>query len=57
MEQKEINEKYALFNIPQYLIPEYHGDPENFANKFQKCSVLKEVNSSYAAISTTNEKY
>ena len=56
MEQKEINEKYGIFGIPQYMIPEYHDDPEDFANRFQKCSVLKEVNSSYATTSSIIEK-
>lgn len=48
MDQKEINEKYSLFNIPQNAIPEYNN-PDDFTKRFQICSVLETVNSTYGS--------
>lgn len=56
MDQKEINRKYLLFEIPENLIPEYKGNPEEYARNFQKCSKMQEVNSSYAQVSSAGKK-
>lgn len=46
MNQEQINDLYTLFEIPNDKMPEY-TTAENFAQRFKKCSVLKDVETSY----------
>ncbi|MCR4436144.1 MAG: hypothetical protein QHH06_10225 [Clostridiales bacterium] len=51
MTQNEINEAYKLFNIPVDKIPPYN-DADEFSKRYQKCSILKDVNTNYSTTSS-----
>ena len=46
MNQKEIEQLYNEFKIPEELILPYNG-PEEFASRFKKCGILYDVNTIY----------
>lgn len=56
MDQRSINKAYKMFNIPTDSIPVY-TDAQNFSKNFKKCSVLKDVNSSYSSTSIQSNQY
>jgi len=47
MKKEKIFKGYNKFNIPEKDIPEYENNPEKFAKKFKKCSILKIIPINY----------
>lgn len=43
----KINQKYSQFNIPSENIPSYEN-PQQFASRYEKCSILEYSNTSYS---------
>lgn len=46
MSEEKIIEEYKIFNIYENQIPKY-DNPQDFAKRFKKCSILKDVNTVY----------
>lgn len=55
MDQKQINKNYELFKIPNDRIPVY-TNANDFSKNFQKCSILKDVNTTYSSSTTVISK-
>ena len=56
MNQKQINEQYKVFKIPENQVPSFLN-ANDFAKNFKKCYILKDVSSSYSnTTSNTNKK-
>ena len=47
MNQAQIDENYEIFVLPGEQLPSY-DDPNSFALRFKKFSLLKEVNTVYS---------
>jgi hypothetical protein len=55
MDQSRIDQEYKTFMIPEERIP-FYDNPESFAGRFKKFTLLQEVNTVYSdnsAIQTT----
>jgi len=48
MSQEKINKEYDKFLIPIKSIPDYNGNPYDFASGFKKFTLLKDVNTVYS---------
>ncbi|MFC1484999.1 hypothetical protein ACFL5N_00920 [bacterium] len=48
MTQEEINSYYEKFKISEDVIPNYEN-PREFAMQFERCTVLKYVNTTYTS--------
>lgn len=52
MDQKEISEYYKKLNIPFQHFPKY-TNPNDFAKKFEKCTIVKDSDVHYSSSSNS----